>query len=196
MLVACGSSDGSSRETVARAAPQTTAGPASNAGRRDAVGSGAGTPTGPTASDGPSPSAGASPPAVGSAARPPALLAPSTVRVGQRITVTASGLAGDRLYRLSIGAPPTPGSPSTCGADLTSARTDGAGAVRFVATLPGRLRCLQPDGSPTGTVALAPEPRPHLLAVCVPLSAVHCDGTYPDARRPVRIAMASTDVPE
>lgn len=117
----------------------------------------------------------------------PSLRAPSHVRAPQRITVIASGLDGGRRYRLSIGAPVIRGTQTVCGADLASARTDDSGRARFRGTVPRRLRCLLPDGTPTATVDLAPESRPHLLSVCVPLGAASCDGTYRDVRRPVRI---------
>ena len=116
------------------------------------------------------------------------LTAPASFRVGQKISVTARGVAtGTRV--LTLAQPPIAGSPSTCGAELQLFPRPSSDAHPDRATgrptIPSKLQCRLPDGTRTAVTPVVPGR--YFLVLCIRESPQACDGTKTFIRKVVRV---------
>lgn len=131
--------------------------------------------------------AGAVAPATAGAA---ALEVSTSVGIGDYFAVVGRDLKPADGYVLTLGAPPLPGSPSTCGARIGGARDVAGARTVFSGRVPSSLVCHLPDGTRTGRVPTAPGGG-FLLSLCVPTNPALCDGdTF--SSRGVRILRAAS----
>jgi hypothetical protein len=93
------------------------------------------------------------------------LTGPSKARVGQTVSVKATGLKAGR-YTLTLVTDKPPGQRSACVARLAGPRSASAGKLSLGGAIPRKLQCWENDSVKLGTVKVTPGP--YHLVVGVP----------------------------